>query len=276
MHGWNVAAPALGAGLLWAGQPWPALGLLGSAHAAWLAATVWPNARWSGRVLGHRGVTAAASPDQRADHTAPPPRLWLTIDDGPCRADHQALLNLLDQAGVRVSAFVIGHRAAADPALVDEWHAAGHRLENHTWSHRSASTWCAGPGRARDEIDRCQDWLAGRTGRSPCWFRAPAGLANPWLHAAAERRGLATLAWTARGLDGIASNPAQVARRIRRRWHPGGIVLIHQGLRGGRQGSAAPEVLRRVLETAREDGYEWMTPDQGLRLLGLGEPGPPQ
>lgn len=257
-----MVAPAVGAGLWWGGLPWLGLGALGSAHAAWLAATLWPNAPWSGRVLGRRGLATGAATDRR---------LWLTIDDGPCRSDHAALLDLLDGAGVRVTAFVIGVRAAAEPGLVDDWHAAGHRLENHTWSHRSGATWCIGPGGARAEVDRCQDWLADRTGRPPMWFRAPAGLANPWLHAAAERRGLATLAWTARGLDGLAGrHPQSVVAAIRRRWHPGAIVLLHQGRRGRRRESTAPEVLRRLLEAAHEDGYGWICPDEGS-LVARGE-----
>ena len=258
----NVLAPVMGAGLWWSGRPLGAVVTLGAAHAAWLGSTLWPNAPWSGAVAGRQGFHAAANTG-RSER-----RLWLTIDDGPSPTDHDALLRLLDQAKVKVSVFVIGRRASSDPQLVKEWHEAGHRIENHTWSHAAASTWIIGPQRARDEVDRCQDHLSDLVGRVPRWFRAPAGLANPWLHDAVERRGLTTLAWTARGFDGgLARDPDAVVRRIRARWRPGGIVLMHQGTMASNGRALAPQVLERLLEAAAADGLIWAEPDAAERAL---------
>jgi peptidoglycan/xylan/chitin deacetylase (PgdA/CDA1 family) len=133
------------------------------------------------------------------------------------------------------------------------------------WWAAAASTWIVGPGRARDEVNRCQDYLGQLLGRDPAWFRAPAGLANPWLHAAVEDRGLTTLAWTARGFDaGLGRDPATVVRRIRSRWQPGGIILMHQGTTDTKGKPLAPRILERLLEAAGEDGYSWATPRDQL------------
>lgn len=265
LNGANLAAPVVAAGLLASGRPAAAVTVLGSAHMAWLASTLVPNFPWSGEVVGRRGF-GSTGPD------GGPQGLWLTIDDGPSRLDHDALLRMLERAGVRASCFVIGRNAGADPDMVREWHAAGHRIENHTWSHASGSTWIAGPGRARDEVNRCQDCLGEMLGREPRWFRAPAGLTNPWLHAAVERRGLKTLAWTARGFDaGLARDPEAVVKRIRARLRPGGIVLIHQGTSARDGKPLAPQVLERLLDAAAEDGYLWARPDEAASALGLTE-----
>lgn len=67
--------------------------------------------------------------------SAPP---TITIDDGPHYRHHTKTLQLLRQHNVKAIWFVNGHflRSSKGRKLLRQIIAAGHRVENHTYSHR--------------------------------------------------------------------------------------------------------------------------------------------
>jgi peptidoglycan/xylan/chitin deacetylase (PgdA/CDA1 family) len=181
--------------------------------------------------------------------------LLLTIDDGPEPGQTPQILDALAKAQVRAVFFVIGKKVEAHPALCRRMVEEGHSVQNHTYSHPSATFWSAGPRRAAQEIERCTLAIQKATGRMPVQFRTPVGMANPFVHLAAESCGLKIMGWSATGHDGIAHDPARVVERIRRSATPGGIVLLHEShLRGMREGERAC-TLSGLLNTLRTDGY---------------------
>ena len=201
---------------------WTVLGVMAASHAAWLYATLRPNNQWFGPVVT-RFQPAHGN------------EVWLTVDDGPDPVDTPRLLDLLAAHAAHATFFVRGDRARAYPELIAEIVRRGHGLGNHTLHHPQATFWCLGPGRLRREIGGCSDALRELTGSAPRLFRAPVGMVNPFVHAAAARYGLRLVGWSARGFDGVgahASDPAGVVRRIMQTLQPGGIALLHEGRRG--------------------------------------------
>ena len=181
--------------------------------------------------------------------------LLLTIDDGPDPRQTPQILDALAKAQVRAVFFVIGKNAEAHPSLCRRMVEEGHSVQNHTYSHPSATFWSAGPRRAKEEIERCSLAIRNSTGRMPLQFRAPVGMANPFVHLAAESCGLKMIGWSATGHDGIAHTPSRAVQRIRQSAAPGGIVLLHEShLRGMRPGERAC-TLSELLNTLKEDGY---------------------
>ncbi len=168
--------------------------------------------------------------------------VWLTIDDGPS-PETLAMLDLLDAHHARATFFVVGERAAAHPELIREIVRRGHGIGNHSASHPAALFWALGPAHMRDEITRCQDTLRAITGTAPIWFRAVVGMANPFVSAPLRDLGLARVAWSARGYDGVAGDVVQVVARIERDLSPGAIVLLHEGAAHGNN----IDILRGVL-----------------------------
>jgi peptidoglycan/xylan/chitin deacetylase (PgdA/CDA1 family) len=81
--------------------------------------------------------------------------LLLTIDDGPDPRQTPQILDTLAKARVRAVFFVIGKKVEAHPALCRRMVDEGHSVQNHTYSHPSATFWSAGPRRAAEEITRC-------------------------------------------------------------------------------------------------------------------------
>lgn len=191
--------------------------------------------------------------------------VWLTIDDGPS-AETPAMLDLLDARGARATFFLVGERAAAHPELVRDIVRRGHGIGNHSCSHPAASFWALGPARMRAEITRCQDILHSITGHAPVWFRAVVGMANPFVAAPLRDLGLARVAWSARGYDGVAGDAVKVVARITRDLEPGAIVLLHEGAAHG----ANLDILRSVLDTLESKELRAVLPEQ---LAGISPEG---
>jgi peptidoglycan/xylan/chitin deacetylase (PgdA/CDA1 family) len=240
---------AAGAALLWPGAaPW-ALGALLANHAVLSAAGLWPRSDWLGPNLTRLPDSAAA----RGQYA-------LTIDDGPDPATTPAVLELLAAQGVRATFFCIGERARAHPALLREIVAAGHDVQNHSFSHRHHFSLC-GPRALQRDLEAAQDLLASLTGRLPHCFRAPAGLRNPFLDPVLHRLNLHLVSWTRRGFDTRDSAPARVLARLSRGWTGGDILLLHDGnARRGPDGRAVLlDVLPSLFQHARTVGLQAVT-----------------
>lgn len=215
-------------------------------HVLLLYPTLVPNCQWFGPVF-------------RSFETNEP-EIWLTIDDGPSPAHTIALLELLDRFQAQATFFLIGKNAEQYPHLVTEILARGHSIANHTYTHRSGSFWIAGPGRIAAEIDRCAELLRTAPDRPAHFFRAPAGLKNLFVHPELDRRGLALIGWTVRGLDTIRRDPAKVADRIVRNIRPGAIVLLHEGQRAEKNPQFNPRCVELTLSGLAEKGYRCVIP----------------
>ena len=184
------------------------------------------------------------------------PRVWLTIDDGPSH-ETEALLDLLDRYGSRATFFLVADRARAHPDLTREILRRGHGIGNHSCSHPQAWFWALGRRRMAAEIDDAQATLRELTGVAPRWFRAVVGMANPFVSAPLKKNGLARVAWTARGFDGVRGEPDRVVARIVADLAPGAIVLLHEGAPHGNNLA----IIEGVLRAMRERGYSSVLPE---------------
>ena len=220
-----------GAAVLAAPAVWPwALGAVALNHALVAATGLWPRSTWLGPNLRRLPNASAARGE-----------VSLTIDDGPDPAVTPAVLDLLDAAGARATFFCIAAHAEAHPQLCREIVRRGHSVQNH--SHRHSHTFSLLGMRAINrEITRAQDALAQITGQRPRFFRAPAGLRNPFLAPVLHALQLDLVSWTRRGFDTVRRDPANVLARLARDLHAGDILLLHDG-HAARTASGKPLVL---------------------------------
>lgn len=252
----------------------PNVFLRGSAalHAAAFAGTALGPEHWAwamGAVAANQAVLLAGSllprsrllgPNWTRLPAAAGAQVAITLDDGPDPEVTPRVLEVLARHGAQASFFCIGERAAAHPALMREIAAAGHAVENHTWRHRHDFA-LFGPGRFADEIGRAQEALAALAGARPRFFRAPAGMRNPFLDLALTRLGLQLVSWTRRGYDTLNANAQDVLARLTRGLAAGDILLLHDG-HAARTASGAPvvlEVLPRLLDAVAEAGLRPVT-----------------
>ena len=69
--------------------------------------------------------------------------------------------------------------------------------------------------------------LAAITGRSPAFFRAPAGFRSPLLDPVLASRGLRYVSWTRRGFDAVSGNSTRILRELTRGLAAGDVLLMH-------------------------------------------------
>ena len=212
LHG----AAALGTLAVPAAWPW-ALSAVVANHAVLTLAGLLPRSTLLGPNLTRLPDAAAARRE-----------IALTLDDGPDPEVTPRVLDLLDAAGIRASFFCIGWRAREHPALCREIVARGHRVENHGDSHSWAFS-AFGPGRMKADIAAAQATLADITGQAPRFFRATAGLRNPFLDPVLAALDLRLAAWTRRGYDTREGRPEVVLGRLVRKLGAGDILLLHDG-----------------------------------------------
>ena len=212
LHG----AAALGTLAVPAAWPW-ALGALAANHAVLTLAGLLPRSTLLGPNLTRLPQAAAARGE-----------IALTIDDGPDPEVTPRVLDLLDAAGARASFFCIGWRARENPALCREIVARGHRIENHGDSHSSAFS-AFGPARMKADIAAAQATLSDISGQAPRFFRATAGLRNPFLDPVLAALDLRLAAWTRRAYDTREGRPDVVRARLTRNLGAGDILLMHDG-----------------------------------------------
>jgi peptidoglycan/xylan/chitin deacetylase (PgdA/CDA1 family) len=196
--------------------------------------------------------------------------VWLTIDDGPHPEDTLELLALLKKHNARATFFVIGRQVEKHPELARAILRAGHTLANHTQTHPVLFFWSyLNPWLTR-EIDQCNQALDAAIGERPRWFRAPAGMANLFLHFLLSDRNIKLIGWSARGFDGLLHDTEAMADRICKSIRPGAIVLLHEGRRD-RQGLPINLILAEtVLTRLAASGYVFTVPDEADFLTETG------
>jgi peptidoglycan/xylan/chitin deacetylase (PgdA/CDA1 family) len=244
------------AGCVLAPAAWPWwLGGIAANHVALSAAGLWPRSK----VLGPNWT-------HLPEHPGNARALALTIDDGPDPQVTPRVLDLLDHYGVRATFFCIGAHARRHPGLAREIVARGHALENHTETHPHSFS-LMGTRKIHAQIAAAQHTIADLTGVKPMFFRAPAGLRNPFLDPVLRRLDLRLASWTRRGFDTREASAAVVSQRLLDGLRGRDIVLLHDG-NAARAADGEPvllAVLPTLIEAARHQGLQFVTLPEACR-----------
>jgi peptidoglycan/xylan/chitin deacetylase (PgdA/CDA1 family) len=186
----------------------------------------------------------------------------LTFDDGPGPSTDE-VLSVLAREKVEATFFVVGGLAARNADQVKQIHAAGHAVENHSWSHPSPPRrgWSRRP--LQTEIRRATKAITAITGQQPCYFRPPQGVVKG-ASEATRAAGLSLVLWSVDTRDWATRGPS-AAERIRNRarvgldqQHP--IVLLHDG---GGDRAATVAALPGIIADYRSHGYQFVTLHDG-------------
>ncbi|ELW9450342.1 polysaccharide deacetylase family protein [Burkholderia cenocepacia] len=242
--------------------PWAVGGVVAS-HLALTAAGLWPRST----LLGPNWTRLPAGAGRR---------IALTIDDGPDPDVTPRVLDLLDRYDARATFFCIGDLARRHPLWIEAIVARGHAVENHSQRHRHTFS-LSGPAALRREIAAAQQTLTDIAGTRPLFFRAPAGLRNPFLEPVLCEFGLQLASWTRRGFDTRARDAATVTRRLLHGLDARDILLVHDGhaARDTRGEPVVLDVLPAVLRAAADAQLPWTTLRAALAPEPPGQPGVP-
>jgi len=242
------AGAGIAAWLLPSTWPW-ALGAVAANHLVLTGAGLWPRSTWLGPNWSHLPAAATARRE-----------LAITIDDGPDPKVTPAVLDLLDAHGARGTFFAVAESAARHPALCRDIVRRGHSVQNHSNRHTHHFS-LLGPSAMARDIATAQARIAAATGEAPRFFRAPAGLRNPFLAPILERLDLQLVSWTRRGFDTVRRDADGVLARLETGLAAGDILLLHDG-NAARTSSGRPivlDVLPRLLERCASYGLRTVT-----------------
>ena len=202
------------------------------------------------------GPNLTQLPDAAADRN----EIALTIDDGPDPIVTPRVLDILDRYAAQATFFCIGEKAARYPDLCREIVRRGHAVENHSQHHRHHFAFMGLRG-FMYELQTAQDTLTQISGQRPLFFRAPAGLRNPFLDPVLRKLGLTLASWSTRGFDTRIGDADRVKNKLLSGVRAGAILLMHDGnaARTSCQIAVILEVLPAVLVLAAANKLRFVT-----------------
>jgi polysaccharide deacetylase family protein (PEP-CTERM system associated) len=99
-----------------------------------------------------------------------PQSQWLSYESRVCRSTAR-LLDILEQAGVHATFFVLGWVAEQFPELVKRIHGAGHELASHSYDH--GLVYAKNPESFRADLRRAKRVIEDASGVAVSGYRAP-------------------------------------------------------------------------------------------------------
>ena len=155
------------------------------------------------------------------------PGVAITFDDGPHPEGTPAVLEILAEADIKATFFLVGEQVERRPALAAEIAGQGHLIALHGYRHRPQ------PAMSQKAVQRRRGNGARRRSRARrrtalAWHRPPYGVYSPAGLAAARARGLRPLLWSRWGKDWRRfTTPARIAARATANVRPGDVILLH-------------------------------------------------
>ena len=210
---------------------------------------LWPRSNWLGPNCTRLPIAAMNRNE-----------IALTIDDGPDALVTPQVLEILDEYTVKATFFCIGNKVLQQPELCREMVRRGHKIENHSQQHRHNFSLLGIAGFSR-EIEAAQQTLLNITGMQAKFFRAPAGLRNPFLQPVLSRLGLTLASWSVRGFDTQVTDPEKVRHKLLAGLRVGTILLLHDG-NAARTKDNIPvilAVLPALLQAAKKQNLRFVT-----------------
>lgn len=177
------------------------------------------------------------------------PYVALTFDDGGPEGRVGEILDVLKEAGVKGTFFLLGEWVKANPDAVRRMAAEGHEIANHSYSHPRFN-WLDAEAMRR-EILAARDALrevAGRDGTR--FFRPPYGAYNGTLTSLLGELGYRALVmWDVDSRDWSGLGAATIASQVTEAASAGSVVLFHL------HGAHTADALREIIPGLRARGY---------------------
>lgn len=174
----------------------------------------------------------------------------ITFDDGP-NPSTQALLDILNQEGVKATFFLVGSQVRANPAIVKTMSDEGFEIECHTYSHNNLLQ--LSETEVERELLRGAAAIRDATGKECALFRPPGGHLSAEGEAAAAKYGFTGVFWTLLCSSYEASSPEKMTEYVASSIQDGAVVLMHDGDR------VTLKALPAIISDLKGKGYAFVT-----------------
>lgn len=166
------------------------------------------------------------------------------------------ILSELQAEGVPATFFVLGERAVQFPSFVQQEHADGEGIGDHTWDHPDLTT--LPPAQVRSELASTADEIATLTGARPALWRPPFGAFNDTVTQIASSLGLSLRLWDVDPADFTTPGTDVIVSRVVDNVSPGAIILLHDGSQETNfDRSQTVAALPTIIDTLRARGYSF-------------------
>ena len=168
----------------------------------------------------------------------------LTFDDGPSPETTPLVLDLLRDAGVPATFFVLGEAIERYPDLLKRIVAEGHSLGIHAYRHRSFVLLDSREIQNEIRATRKKIYQICPKAVLTSWLRPPHGFKTLSMIVTAKRNGCKLAAWSLDSQDYRIDSPDRIARNVLDHLKPGTIILLHDGPTNTATLEALPLILR--------------------------------
>jgi len=192
----------------------------------------------------------------------------LTFDDGPSPVWTPRILDVLKEAQVKATFFMLGMHVQRYPDVARRVAEEGHEIGNHTYDHRGVFYYK--PEELNKEVTDAEKIIKSVTGIKTKYFRPP----KAWLTSKEKKQlkdmGYETLLWSLNSKDWVTFDDRYIVQYILHHIRPGDILLFHDS--GGvfrPEGGKRKETVKavgRLIEKLKERGYRFVTISQLLEL----------
>jgi peptidoglycan/xylan/chitin deacetylase (PgdA/CDA1 family) len=150
----------------------------------------------------------------------------ITFDDGPHPEGTPAVLEILAQADIKATFFLVGEQVERRPALAAEIAGQGHVIALHGYRHRPQPA--MSQKAVQGDLGRGASAVEAASQTRLAWHRPPYGLYSPAGLDAVRDRDLRPLLWSRWGKDWRRfTTPASIARRATANLRAGDVILLH-------------------------------------------------
>ncbi len=152
-------------------------------------------------------------------------KIAISFDAAWGASQTEALLDILDEYGVKTTFFVVGLWVEKYPELIQEIAARGHEIGNHSTTHPQMSKLSA--EKIAEELRITSDRVEQLTGTRPTLFRPPYGDYNDTVVRVSREQGYECVQWNVDSLDWKNRGVDDLIQRATKNSASGDIVLFH-------------------------------------------------
>lgn len=180
-------------------------------------------------------------------------KIALTFDDGPHPVYTEEMLEVLEEARVPATFFLLGQNIEGNEEVVRDIAENGHLIGNHTFHHVQITG--LPKEQAYEEIDQTSRLIEQLTGKGTEYVRPPFGTWNEGLESNLD---LIPVMWTIDTLDWTTKNVDTIVNHVVKNAGENDIILMHDSYK------STVQAVERIISLLKAEGFEFVTVDEVL------------
>lgn len=176
-------------------------------------------------------------------------QVYLTFDDGPTEGFTHWVLKLLGSLNIKATFFCIGENAEQNPNIISDILERGHRIGNHTYSHKNA--FFSSTQSYFNDIIKCKEVLP-----ETDLFRPPYGKLLPWQILKIQKY-FKIIMWDVLSYDFKKNiSTEKLKENVLDNLENGSIIVFHNNIKSE---EILKECLEDILVKIKEKGFTFST-----------------